>query len=49
MIDFEDQSHIDSNVWIQKVSRLVDGDANPIIPYSYEAMDRAKEKIVEKF
>ncbi|WVZ22306.1 hypothetical protein V8G54_000850 [Vigna mungo] len=32
-----------------KVLRLVDGDAKPAMPYIYEALDRAKEKIAENF
>jgi len=32
-----------------KVLRLVDGDAKPAMPYIYEAMDKAKEKIAENF
>jgi len=32
-----------------KVSRLVDGDAKPIMPNIYEAMDKAKEQIAENF
>ncbi|KAK7267601.1 hypothetical protein RIF29_20279 [Crotalaria pallida] len=32
-----------------KVLRLVDGDSKPAMPYIYEAIDRAKEKIAENF
>jgi len=38
-----------SVIAIVKVLRLVNGDAKPAMPYIYEAMDRAKEKIVENF
>ncbi|XP_028806378.1 uncharacterized protein LOC114761216 [Neltuma alba] len=30
-----------------KVLRLVDGDSKPVMPYIYEAMDRAKEEIAD--
>jgi len=32
-----------------KVLRLVEGDAKLVMPYIYEAMDRAKEKIAKNF
>jgi len=32
-----------------KVLMFVDGDAKSAMPYIYEAMDRAKEKIAENF